>query len=106
MRRQSETWLIIPLLPIFVIGLFPALLFGLLGYGGLGLFGLLLMSVGFTDGLQANSDFNQQLIIQGFARPSERAAHASKRHAAFRVAATLEIVGAGMIVAALIGLFA
>jgi len=95
-----------PLLPIFAVGMFPALLIGLLGYYGLGLFGLLLMSVGLTDGLQASSDFNQHLIVEGYARPSERAVHASNRHAAFRVAATLEIVGAGMIVAALIGLFA
>ena len=106
MRRQSETWLILPLLPIFFLGMFPALLFGFLGFGGLGLFGMLLICVGLADGLQANCDFNREVIIEGYARPSQRAAHASNRHAAFRIAVLLEIAGAGLIIAALIGLFA
>jgi len=106
MRRQSETLLILPLLPIFFLGMFPVLLFGFLGYGGLGLFGILLICVGLADGLQANCDFNREVIIEGYARPSERAAHASKLHAAFRIAVVLEIAGVGLIIAALIGLLA
>jgi hypothetical protein len=65
-----------------------------------------LICVGLADGLQANCDFNREVIIQGYARPSERAAHASKLHAAFRIAVVLEIAGVGLIIAALIGLFA
>jgi hypothetical protein len=106
MRRQSETLLILPLLPIFFLGMFPALLFGFLGFAGLGLFGILLICVGLADGLQANCDFNREVIIQGYARPTERAVQASNLHAAFRIAVVLEIVGAGLIIAALIGLFA
>ena len=106
MRRQSETLLILPLLPIFLLGMFPALLFGFLGFGGLGLFGILLFCVGLADGLQANCDFNREVIIQGYARPSERAAHTSKLQATFRIAVVLEIAGVGLIIAALIGLFA
>jgi len=106
MRRQSETLLILPLLPIFFVGMFPALLFAFLGFAGLGLFGLLLISVGLADGLQANCDFNREVIVQGYARPSDRAAHASKLHAVFRSRGILQVVGAGLIIVALIGLFA
>jgi hypothetical protein len=106
MRRQSETLLILPLLPIFFLGMFPALLFGFLGFAGLGLLGILLICVGLADGLQANCDFNRQVIIQGYARPSERAVHASNLHAVFRSTVILQVVGAGLIIVALIGLFA
>jgi hypothetical protein len=106
MRRQFETWLILPLLPIFFVGMFPALLFAFLGYGGVGLLGLLLISVGLADGLQANCDFNRQVIVQGYARPPERAAQASNLRTVFRSRAILQVVGAGLIIVALIGLFA
>jgi hypothetical protein len=106
MRRQSETLLIVALLPIFVVGMFPALLFGFLGYGGLALLGLLLICVGLADGLQESCDFNRQIIVQGYARPSERAVQSSNLHSTFRTAAILETTGAGLIIAGLIGLFA
>ena len=94
-----------PLLPIFFLGMFPALLFGFLGFGGVGLLGLLLICVGLADGLQENCDFNRQIIVQGYARPSERAVQASKLHAVFRSTVILQMVGAGLIIVALIGLF-
>jgi hypothetical protein len=95
----------LPLLPIFFVGMFPALLFGFLGFAGLGLFGLLLISVGLADGLQENCDFNRQVIVNGYARPSERAVQASNLHAVFRSTVLLQMVGAGLIIVALIGLF-
>ena len=94
-----------PLLPIFFLGMFPALLFGFLGFGGVGLLGLLLICVGLADGLQENCDFNRQIIVQGYARPSERAVQASNLHAVFRSTIILQMVGAGLIIVALIGLF-
>jgi len=95
----------VPLLPIFFLGMFPALLFGFLGFGGVGLLGLLLICVGLADGLQENCDFNRQIIVQGYARPSERAVQASNLHAVFRSTIILQMVGAGLIIVALIGLF-
>jgi len=44
--------------------------------------------------------------VQGYARPSERAVHASNLHAVFRSTVILQVVGAGLIIVALIGLFA
>ena len=70
---KSETLLLLPLLPIFLVGMFPMLLLGMLGFAGLVIFGILLICVGLTDTLEANSDFNEQVIVHGYARRSERA---------------------------------
>jgi hypothetical protein len=43
MRKQSEALLLVPLLPIFLAGLFPMLVLALLGFAGLGLLGILLI---------------------------------------------------------------
>src|ERR1700759_3148800 len=70
--RESETLLLLPLLPIFLVGIFPMLLFGLLGFLGLSLFGILLVCVGLSDGLNANSNFNQQVIVHRYANRASR----------------------------------
>src|SRR5262245_14491597 len=103
MRRQSETLLLFPLLPIFLIGMFPMLLIGLLGFAGLAIFGVLLISVGLSSGIEAHDDFNRNVIVSGYARSSERATQASDLHAATRLALRLEVVGVVLIGAAAIG---
>ena len=105
MRRQSETLLLVPLLPIFLIGMFPMLLIGLLGFFGLIIFGILLVCVGLTLGLEAHGEFNEGIIVHGYARPSERATQVSNLHAATRSAALLEIVGLALVVTGLAGFF-
>jgi len=104
MRRQSETLLLVPLLPIFLLGMFPMLLIGLLGFFGLIIFGVLLVCVGLTLGLEAHSEFNEEVIVHGYARGSERATQASRLHAAIRSAAVLEVTGLALIVAGVTGL--
>ena len=103
MRRQPETLLLFPLLPIFLVGMFPMLLIGLLGFAGLAIFGVLLISVGVSSGLEAHADFNRNVIVGGHARGSERATQASDMHAATRLALRLEAAGVGVIIAAVIG---
>ena len=103
MRRQPETLLVFPLLPIFLIGMFPMLLIGLLGFAGLAIFGILLICVGLSSGLEAHADFNRNVIIGGQARGSERATQASDMHAATRLALRLEAAGVIVIIAAVIG---
>ena len=105
MRRQSEALLLLPLLPIFLIGLFPMLVFALLGFAGLGILGILLICVGLADGLEANSNFNQHLIVHGYAPRSERAIQASNLHSAIRFATLMHVAGAGLAIAGLIGFF-
>src|SRR5205085_10170093 len=77
MRRQSETLLLVPLLPIFLAGIFPMLMIALLGFAGLALLGILLICAGLSDALDAHNDFNQHIIVKGYARRSEQAIHAS-----------------------------
>jgi hypothetical protein len=103
MRRQPETLLLFPLLPIFLIGMFPMLLIGLLGFAGLAIFGVLLICVGLSSGLEAHADFNRNVIVGGHARGSERATQASDMHAATRLALRLEAAGVAVIIAAVIG---
>jgi hypothetical protein len=105
MRRQSDTLLLLPLLPIFLIGMFPMLMMALLGVAGLGMFGILLVSAGLTDALDANNDFNQHIVVEGYARGTERAIYASNLHSAIRSATAIIIAGIAFIVVSLCGLF-
>src|SRR3954454_4735061 len=95
--RQSETMLLLPLLPVFVISLFPMLLFGLLGFPGLSLFGILLICVGLADGLGANSNFNQQVIVYGYADRDHRSMRSGDLHSATRFALLVNVIGAVLV---------
>jgi hypothetical protein len=103
--RGSETLLLLPLLPIFVIGVPPMLLLSFLGFAGFVILGVLLICVGLSDGLDAKSDFNQEVIVRGYARPSERTVQASNLHSAIRFATVMDATGAGLIVVGLLGFF-
>jgi len=105
MRKRSEAMLLLPLLPIFLVGMFPMLLIGMLGSAGLIIFGILLIRVGFAGNMEAHGDFNQELIVHGYARGPERAAQASDLRAATRMSVILHISGAAMIAAGVAGLF-
>jgi hypothetical protein len=97
--------LLLPLLPIFLVGIFPMLLFGLLGFLGISLFGILLICVGLADGLNANSNFNQQVIVYGYANRSTRSRHATDLHSATRFALVVDMIGAGLVAIGLFGFF-
>ena len=105
MRAQSDSWLILPLLPIFLIGVPPMLLFSLLGFPGIVILGVLLICVGLTERLEANSDFNQQIIVHGYARQSERNVQASNLHSAVRFATLVDLAGAGLITVGVLGFY-
>jgi hypothetical protein len=103
--RESEKLLLLPLLPIFLIGMPPMLLLAFLGFAGLVILGVLSICVGLSDGLDANSNFNQQVIVHGYARRSERAVHASNLHSAIRFATIMNVAGVGLIIAGSFGFF-
>jgi hypothetical protein len=105
MRRQSESLLVLMLLPIFFLGIFPMLLMALLGFLGLCILGVLMICVGLADRLTEHGDFNSEIIVRGYARPSERAAQASRLHAATRLATWSAAAGAGLVIAGLAGAF-
>ena len=102
--RNSETLLLLPLLPIFFVGIFPLLLFGLLGFLGIALFGILLICVGLSDGLNANSNFNQQVIVHGYANRASRPMP-SALHSATRFALVVDMIGAALVAIGLCGFF-
>ena len=101
--REPQTLLLLPLLPIFFLGAFPMLLLAFLGFAGLVILGVLSICVGLADGLDANRNFNRQVIVDGYARGSERAIHASNLHSAIRFATMMSVAGAGLIIAGLLG---
>ena len=86
----------LPLLPIFLIGVPPILLLTLLGFAGFVILGVLLICVGLTERLEANSDFNQEIIVHGYARRSERTVQASNLHSAIRFATIMDAGGCGI----------
>jgi hypothetical protein len=103
--RETDTLLLLPLLPIFLIGVPPMLLLTFLGFAGLVILGVLLVCVGLAYGLEASSNFNQEVIVHGYARRSERGIQASNLHSDIRFATLMDVTGAGLIVAGLVGFF-
>jgi len=95
----------LPLLPIFFLGVFPMLLLSLLGPAGLVILGILIACAGLTDALDANSTFSEQIIVHGYARGSERAGQRTVLRSEIRFAALMVAAGAGLAVAGLCGLF-
>src|SRR5262245_45252717 len=104
MRKRSEAMLVLPLLPIFVIGMFPMLVIGMLGSAGLIIFGILLIRVALAGTMEAHGDFNQEVIVRGYARAPERAALGSDLQSATRMAVLLHVAGFAMIAAGVAGL--
>ena len=104
MRKRSEAMLLFPLLPVFLVGMFPMLLVGMLGAAGLVIFGILLIRVALTFTMEAHGDFNQEVIVHGYASGPERAAQVSDVQAANRMAVLLHLSGAAMIAAGIAGL--
>jgi len=105
MRRRSETLLLLPLLPIFLVGMFPMLLIGMMGYAGLAIFGILLVRVALAATMDAHGDFNQEIIGHGYASGPERAAQASDLRAETRFAVLFHVAGIAMIIAGISGVF-
>jgi hypothetical protein len=94
--RGSDSLIVLPLLPIFLIGLFPMLLLSLLGPAGLIILGILVASAGLTDILDANSTFSEQIIVHGFARGTERNGQRTALHSEMRFAAIMIAAGVGL----------
>jgi len=105
MRKRSEAMLLLPLLPIFLVGMFPMLLIGMLGFAGLIIFGILLIRVGLAGTMEAHGDFNQEVIVHGYASGPERAAQVSDLQAATRMSVLLHLSGFAMIAAGIAGIF-
>jgi hypothetical protein len=102
--RGSESFIVLPLLPIFLIGVFPMMLLSLMGPAGLIILGILVASAGLTDILDANSTFSEQIIVHGYAKGSERTGQRTALRSEMRFAAVMIAAGAGLAVAGIGGL--
>jgi hypothetical protein len=74
------------------------------GFAGLVILGILMICVGLGDGLAAKSEFNQEIIVRGYAPRSERTIHASNLHSAIRFATVTGVSGTGLVIAGLFGI--
>ena len=81
--------IVLPLLPIFLIGLLPILLLSLLGPAGLIILGILVASAGLTDILDANGTFSEQIIVHGYAKGTERAGQRTALRSEMRFASVM-----------------
>ena len=77
----------------------------LLGFPGIVILVVLLICVGLTERLEANSDFNQQIIVHGYTRGTERAIQRTNLRSETRFAVTMIVAGAGLAAAGLYGVF-
>ena len=68
------------------------------------LFGILLICVGLSDGLNANSNFNQQIIVHGYANRASRPMPADL-HSAVRFALVVDVIGAALVAVGVCGFF-
>ena len=102
--RGSETFIMLPLLPIFLIGVLPMLLLSLLGPAGLIILGILVASAGLTDILDANGTFSEQIIVHGYAKGTERSGQRTALRTEMRFAFVMIAAGAGLAVAGIGGL--
>jgi hypothetical protein len=102
--RGSESLIVLPLLPVFLIGVFPMLLMSLLGPAGLVILGILIASAGLTDILDANSTFSEQIIVHGYAKGSERTGQRTALRSEIRFALVMIASGVALALAGIGGL--
>ena len=102
--RGSESLIVLPLLPIFLLGLFPMLLLSLLGPAGLIILGILVACAGLTDILDASGAFSEQIIVHGYARGSERTGQRIALRSEIRFASVMIASGAALAVVGIGGL--
>lgn len=101
--RGSESFIVLPLLPIFLVGVFPMLLLSLMGPAGLVILGILIACAGLTDILDASGSFSEQVIVHGYVRGSERAGQRIALRSELRFAAMMIASGAALAAAGLTG---
>lgn len=98
---RSESFLVLPLFPIFLAGAFPFFLMGFLGFAGIGVLGALMMSAALTVGLDADAEFNAQSFSVG---SFEASLQSTQRDAMVRFAKAAGAAGAVMVAIAIAGL--
>ena len=106
MRKDyPELGLLIPLFPIFLLGMLPLLVFPLAGFAGLGIIGGLMIGCGFAECLRATQEYNEHIVVRGdLARPHQ-ARHLSSLKSGLRWAKGLGVAGVSITCIAIAGLY-
>jgi len=102
---HPDAWLVPLLLPVFLIGCFPLLILGVVGFLGLCVLGLLVLFIAVGDELNAPTVFARHVVTRDFLPAGERAAYRMDARMALRPAFLTKLVGAGMVVAGYGGFF-
>jgi hypothetical protein len=103
-KDHSELVLLIPLFPIFLLGMLPMLLFPLLGFAGLTVIGALVITCGLGEYSRAMAEYNEDVIGRGNLARSDRDRHLLSLKSASRLAKGLIAAGVGIVSSAIIGL--
>ena len=106
MRKDySELVLLVPLFPIFLLGVLPMLLFPLLGFAGLAVIGVLVIACGFGEYMRAMGEYNEDVIVRGYLARSDQDRRLSSLKSASRFAKGFIASGVGIASSAIIGLY-
>jgi hypothetical protein len=103
MRKDSELVLLVPLFPIFLLGMLPLLVFPLVGFG-LAVIGALMIACGFAEYLRAMEEYNEHTIMRGYSARSDQARHLSSLKSGLRLAKGLGAAGVCITCIAIAGL--
>jgi hypothetical protein len=102
---HSELVLLVPLFPIFLLGMLPMLLFPLLGFAGLAVVGALVITCGFGEYSRAMGEYNEDIVVRGYLPRSDQDRHLSSLKSASRLAKGLIAAGIGIASSAIVGLY-
>jgi hypothetical protein len=106
MRKDfSELVLLVPLFPIFLLGMLPILLFPLLGFAGLAVIGALVIACGFGEYSRVMAEYSEDVIVRGYVARSDQDRHLSSLKSASRWAKALIASGVGIVSITIIGLY-
>lgn len=94
---NSEAFIVLPLLPIFLAGAFPILLMGFLGFAGLAMAGALMMSAALTMALDTDTERKQRMIAQGVSRSNDRSAQSAAEDDTLFFAKAFGAAGAALV---------
>ena len=100
---QSDSLLVFPLFPIFLIGAFPVLLLSFLGFAGIAILGALMMSAALTVAFDADTEFNAQNSAARAAGRADSIVQSSTRDSMVRFAKFVGIAGAALVAVAAVG---
>ena len=104
MRKDSELVLLVPLFPIFLLGMLPLLVFPLLGFAGLAVIGALMIACGFAECVRSMAEYNEHTIMRGYSARSDQARYLSSLKSGLRLAKGLGAAGVCIACIAIAGL--